>query len=141
MKVKGVIKGLIFQKKVKNLQNYNSKIYLGIFLELLSSQWHQFSFRQFLVPAYTSQGLQAPSNVFSANYRVLICCNCLFQSCSLCLFWLLLFVRLQWTMQRHGREKLPLAQGQGQWPRGATPRPRSEAVAERSNPTSKEWWL
>ena len=26
-------------------------------------------------------------------------------------------------------------------PRGATPHPRSGAVAERSNPTSKEWWL
>ena len=26
-------------------------------------------------------------------------------------------------------------------PRGATPRPRSGAVAERSNPTSKEKWL
>ena len=25
--------------------------------------------------------------------------------------------------------------------RGATPRPRSGAVAERSNHTSKEWWL
>ena len=27
------------------------------------------------------------------------------------------------------------------WPRGATPRPRSGAVAERSNPTSKKQWL
>ena len=26
-------------------------------------------------------------------------------------------------------------------PKGATPRPRSGAVAGRSNPTSKEWWL
>ena len=27
------------------------------------------------------------------------------------------------------------------WPRGATPCPRSGAVAERSNPTSKKQWL
>ena len=27
------------------------------------------------------------------------------------------------------------------WPRGATPRPRSGAAAERSYPTSKEQWL
>ena len=26
-------------------------------------------------------------------------------------------------------------------PRGTTPRPRSGAAAERSKPTSKEWWL
>ena len=67
------------------------KIYLGIYLELLQAVWGQFSFRQFLVPAYTSQDLQAPSNVVGANYRVLICCTCHFQSGSLCLFWLLLF--------------------------------------------------
>ena len=30
---------------------------------------------------------------------------------------------------------------EGQWPRGVTPRPRSWAVAERSNPMSKTWWL
>ena len=30
---------------------------------------------------------------------------------------------------------------EGQRPRGATPRPRSGAAAERSNPTSKEQWL
>ena len=28
-----------------------------------------------------------------------------------------------------------------EWPRGATPHLRSGAAAERSNPTSKEWWL
>ena len=49
--------------------------------------WGQFSFRQFLVPAYTSsQGQQAPSNIASANYRVLICCTIHFQSGSLFLF-------------------------------------------------------
>ena len=31
------------------------KIYLGISLELLWAVWGQFSFRLFLVPAYTSQ--------------------------------------------------------------------------------------
>ena len=49
------------------------KIYLGIYLELLQAVWGQFSFRQFLAPAYTSsQGLQAPSNVVGAKHRVLI---------------------------------------------------------------------
>ena len=28
-----------------------------------------------------------------------------------------------------------------EWPRGATSSPRSGVVAERSNPTSKDWWL
>ena len=36
---------------------------------------------------------------------------------------------------RSSREELPFAQDQGQWPRGATPRPRSEEVAETSYPT------
>ena len=35
-------------------------------------------------------------------------------------------------------EELPAARGQGQQPGGATPRPRSGAAVERSNPTSKE---
>ena len=70
------------------------KIYLGISLELLWTVWGQFSFRQFLDPAYASQDLQAPSNVASANDRVLICCTCHFQSGSLCLFQLLLFAGL-----------------------------------------------
>ena len=65
-------------------KNYNSKIYLGISLELLSAVWSQFSFRQLLIPVYTSsQVLQVPSNVASANCRVLICCTCHFQSGSL----------------------------------------------------------
>ena len=34
------------------------------------------------------------------------------------------------SRQKHAQEKLPLAQGQGQWPRGATARPRSGAAAE-----------
>ena len=56
MKIKGVIKNLKI-KKIK-LKNDNSKIYLGISLKSLRSVWGQFSFRQFLVPAYTSsQGL------------------------------------------------------------------------------------
>ena len=51
--------------------------------------------------------------------------------------------RLWWTMRECGGEELPLAQGQGrdrecqaataqEWPRGATPCPRSGAAAERS---------
>ena len=52
------------------------KIHLGLSLELLWTVWGQLSFRQFLDPAYTSQDLQAPSNVVSANYRVLIYCTC-----------------------------------------------------------------
>ena len=41
MKIEGVIKNLKFKK----LKNYNSKIYLGISLELLRAVWGQFSFR------------------------------------------------------------------------------------------------
>ena len=37
-----------------------------------------------------------------------------------------------------GQEELSYARGQGRQPRWATPHPRSGAVAERSNPTSKE---
>ena len=50
-----------------------------------------------------------------------------------------IFIQTVW--QKHGQEELPLAQGQGQWPRGATPRLRSGVVARRSYPTSKEWWM
>ena len=35
-----------------------------------------------------------PFHIVGANYRVLICCTCHFQSGSLCLFWLLLFAGL-----------------------------------------------
>ena len=84
MKIKGVIKDLKI-KIFKKLKNDNSKIYLGISLELLRAVWVQLSFRQFLVPAYTSsQGLQAPSNVVGPNYRILIYCTCHFQSGSIC---------------------------------------------------------
>ena len=48
MKIKGVIKELKF-KNLKNLKSDNSKIYLGISLELLWAVWGQFSFRSFLV--------------------------------------------------------------------------------------------
>ena len=41
MKVKGVIKNF----KMAKLENYNSKIYLGVFLELWRAVWGQFSFR------------------------------------------------------------------------------------------------
>ena len=41
MKIKGAIKNLKMQK----LKNENSKIYLGITLELLKAMWGQFSFR------------------------------------------------------------------------------------------------
>ena len=40
MKVKGVIKNL----KITKLENYNSKIYLGISLSLLRAVCGQFSF-------------------------------------------------------------------------------------------------
>ena len=43
MKIKGVIEDL--KKKKKNFKNDNSKIYLGISLELLKAVWGQFSFR------------------------------------------------------------------------------------------------
>ena len=41
MKIKGAIKNF----KIKKLKNVNSKIYLGISLELLRTVWGQFSFR------------------------------------------------------------------------------------------------
>ena len=93
MEIKVVSKNFKIKKKFKN---DNSKIYLGISLELLRAVWGQFSFRQFLVPAYiSSQDLQAPSNVVSANYRVLICCtSCHFQSSSL-VFVYFCFLSLQ----------------------------------------------
>ena len=49
--------------------------------------------------------------------------------------------RLRWTAQKRGQEELFLTQGQGLRPRGATPCLRLGVVPERSNPTSKEWWL
>ena len=45
--------------------------------------------------------------------------------------------QLQQTEQKCRREELPHTQGQGWWPRQATPRLRSRAVAEKSYPTSK----
>ena len=78
MKIKGVIKNLNFFKKLKN---DNSKIHLGISLELLRVVWGQFSLKQFLVPACTSShGIQSLSNTVSANCIVLICCTYHFQS-------------------------------------------------------------
>ena len=47
MKIKEIIKDL-------KLKNDNSKIYLGISLELLRAVCGQFSFRLFIVPPYTS---------------------------------------------------------------------------------------
>jgi len=43
MKIKGV-KELKNKKNIKKLKNDNSKIYLGISLELLRAVWVQFSF-------------------------------------------------------------------------------------------------
>ena len=40
MKIKGIM-----NLKIKQLKNDKSKIYLGIFLELLRAVWGQFSFR------------------------------------------------------------------------------------------------
>ena len=39
------------------------------------------------------------------------------------------------------KREQPHARGQGRWPRGATPSPKSGAAAGRSYPTSKERWL
>ena len=54
MKIKGVIKELKIKKKIFNVTNGNSKIYLGISLKLLRPVCGQFSFRELLVPPYTS---------------------------------------------------------------------------------------
>ena len=68
------------------------KIYLGLSLVLLWTVWGQFTFRQFFDPAYTSQDLQAPSYVVSANCRILIYCICHFQGGSLCFSFFCLLV-------------------------------------------------
>ena len=70
------------------------KIYLGISLELLWALGGQFSFRQFLVPAYTSQYLQAPSNVAGVNYRDFNLLHLLLPKWLPLFIWLLLFVGL-----------------------------------------------
>ena len=57
MKIKGVTEDLKIKKVFFNLKMIIVKIYLGISLELLWAVWGQFSFRQFLVPAYISQDL------------------------------------------------------------------------------------
>ena len=55
----------------------------------------QFSFREFLVSPYASSlGLQVPSNVASANYRVLLCCTCHFQSRSLFVYFVFLCLQV-----------------------------------------------
>ena len=54
MKIKGVIKNLKIKKSKILKKIIKVKIYLGISLELLLSVWVPFSFRQLLVPAYTS---------------------------------------------------------------------------------------
>ena len=45
------------------------------------------------------------------------------------------------SQHRSGREELPHVRGQGRRPKGGTVWPRLGKAAERSNPTSKEWWL
>ena len=50
------------------------KMYLGLSLVLLWILWVQFIFSQFLVLAYISQDLQAPSYVVGTNHGVLIYC-------------------------------------------------------------------
>ena len=80
MKIKGVIEDL-----KKSLKNDISKNISRNFSRAVVDSVGSVQF-QFLDPAYTSQDLQALSNVVSANYRVLICCTCHFQSGSLCLF-------------------------------------------------------
>ena len=88
MTFKGVVED--FKKKI-NLKNENCKNISRISLVLFCTVWRQFTFRQFLDPAYTSQDLQAPSYVVSANCRVLIYCTCHFQGGSLsCSFFCLL---------------------------------------------------
>ena len=86
MKIKGVIEGSKIKKKMI------VKIYLGLSLVVLWAVWGQFSFRQFLDPAYISQDLQAPSYIFGTNYRVLIYCTCHVQGGSLCYSFFCLLV-------------------------------------------------
>ena len=92
MKIKGVVEDLKIKKSFLIKKIIIAKIYLEISLVLLWTVWGQFIFRQFLDPAYTSQDLQAPSHVVSANYRVLIYCTCHFQGGSLCFNFFCLLV-------------------------------------------------
>ena len=55
MKIKGVIEDLKIKKKLIHEKMIIVKIHPGLSLELLQKVWGQFSFRLFLVPAYTSQ--------------------------------------------------------------------------------------
>ena len=57
--------------------------------------------------------------------------------------WFVLYYRSYPTseVRSAGREGLPRVQGKEWWTRGATPRPRSGAAAEKNNPMSKEWQL
>ena len=59
---------------------------------LLWVLWVQFIFSQFLVLAYISQDLQAPSYVVGTNYRILTYCTCHFQGGSLCFSFFCLLV-------------------------------------------------
>ena len=95
MKIKRVIEDFKIKKSLKKEKKNRMivkivKIYLGLSLVLLWAVWGQFIFGQFLVLAYISQDLQAPSCVVSANYRVLVCCTCHFQGGSLCFSFCLL---------------------------------------------------
>ena len=53
MEIKGVIKNL----KIKKFKNDDSKVYLGISLNLLRAVWSQFILRYSLDPAYPCQDL------------------------------------------------------------------------------------
>ena len=95
MKIKVVIEDLklkIKEKRKKRMIIKILKIYLGLSLVLLWAVWGQFIFGQFLVLAYISQDLQAPSYVVGTNYRVLIYCTCHFQGGSLCFSFFCLLV-------------------------------------------------
>ena len=81
MKIKGVVKNLkIFLK----LKNDNNKICLGISLELLRAVGSvQFQIVPCSSSYYFSRSIGPFQCLVNANYRVLICCTCQFQSSSL----------------------------------------------------------
>ena len=89
MKIKGVIKNLKLKiiKKFDNSKNKPRNFSGAVVGSVGSVRFH-------IVPCsslyFFSRSIGPFQCLVNANYRVLICCTCHFQSGSICLFWLLL---------------------------------------------------
>ena len=97
------------------------KCFLGIsdFLEEIANLSHSVVFLCLFALIAEEGFLISPCYFWNSAFR------CLYLSFSPLLFTSLLFTAIC----------------KGRWPGGSTPHLRSGAVAERSNPMSKEWWL